>query len=283
MGRGNSRGVARARVLAQLSSAVCEHRAACGASARGRRLSALCAGVSSELRVLLAGRAEGPCGDQAGAQARCGPAPWGCKRRTNDCGGQELLSGSTGGFPNGKDLGMIATDDVFMASIAAGCPAPAEAERAREGRGGARVCDQVSADPQERIRPGNLPVRAPAHPQLSSRPLVLSGHAASPTPYQSDTPRPSPRTNRTRRVPHPVLGERQVNMPAALPRLLRCFFLSSPMCLPPRRDSVELTGPPRHAPRSNQDEAAFRAAVEQASPRPPSPVLIGHASSHPPY
>ena len=183
MGRGNSRGVARARVLAQLSSAVCEHRAACGASARGRRLSALCAGVSSELRVLLAGRAEGPCGDQAGAQARCGPAPWGCKRRTNDCGGQELLSGSTGGFPNGKDLGMIATDEVFMASIATGCPAPAEAERAREGRGGARVCDQVSADPQERIRPGNLPVRAPAHPQLSSRPLVLSGHAASPAPY----------------------------------------------------------------------------------------------------
>jgi hypothetical protein len=31
-------------------------------------------------------------------------------------------------------------------------------------------------------------------------PFVLSGHAASLTPYQSDTPRPSPRTNRTRRV-----------------------------------------------------------------------------------
>ena len=36
-------------------------------------------------------------------------------------------------------------------------------------------------------------------------PLVLSGHTASLTSYQSDTPRPSPRTNRTRRVPHPVL------------------------------------------------------------------------------
>ena len=31
--------------------------------------------------------------------------------------------------------------------------------------------------------------------------LVLSGHAASLTPYYVDTPRPSPRTNRTRRVP----------------------------------------------------------------------------------
>jgi hypothetical protein len=31
------------------------------------------------------------------------------------------------------------------------------------------------------------------------------GHAASPTPYCSDTPCPSPRTNRTRRAPHPVL------------------------------------------------------------------------------
>ena len=35
--------------------------------------------------------------------------------------------------------------------------------------------------------------------------FVLIGHAASFTPYQSDTPRPSPRTNRTRRVLHPVL------------------------------------------------------------------------------
>jgi hypothetical protein len=33
-------------------------------------------------------------------------------------------------------------------------------------------------------------------------PLVLSGHAASLTPYEADTPRPSPRTNRTRRAPH---------------------------------------------------------------------------------
>jgi hypothetical protein len=32
-------------------------------------------------------------------------------------------------------------------------------------------------------------------------PLVLSGHAATLTPYKSDPPRPSPRTNRTRRVP----------------------------------------------------------------------------------
>ena len=49
-------------------------------------------------------------------------------------------------------------------------------------------------------------------PTCASRPapppppfLVLSGHAASLTPYLSDTPRPSPRTDRTRRVPHPVL------------------------------------------------------------------------------
>jgi hypothetical protein len=31
------------------------------------------------------------------------------------------------------------------------------------------------------------------------------GHAVALTPYLEDTPRPSPRTNRTRRVPHPVL------------------------------------------------------------------------------
>jgi len=34
---------------------------------------------------------------------------------------------------------------------------------------------------------------------------VLIGHAASLTPYSSDTPRPSPRTNRTRRVPPSVV------------------------------------------------------------------------------
>ena len=33
---------------------------------------------------------------------------------------------------------------------------------------------------------------------------VQSGHAATLTPYLSDTPRPSPRTYRTRRVPHPA-------------------------------------------------------------------------------
>ena len=36
-------------------------------------------------------------------------------------------------------------------------------------------------------------------------PPVLIGHAASPTPYRSDTPRPRARTDRTRRIPHPVL------------------------------------------------------------------------------
>ena len=35
------------------------------------------------------------------------------------------------------------------------------------------------------------------------RPLVLTGRAASLPPYQPDAPRPSPRTNRTRRVPPP--------------------------------------------------------------------------------
>jgi hypothetical protein len=48
-------------------------------------------------------------------------------------------------------------------------------------------------------------------------PLVLSGHAASLTPYQSDTPRPSSRANRTR------LGELRARGPTArrraLPRL----------------------------------------------------------------
>ena len=44
------------------------------------------------------------------------------------------------------------------------------------------------------------PARPPAHPSPArvKRPVL-------PLPYQPDTSRPSPRTNRTRRVPHPVL------------------------------------------------------------------------------
>ena len=41
---------------------------------------------------------------------------------------------------------------------------------------------------------------APAVPPPPLPPFVQIGHAASVTPYQSDTPRPSPRTNRTRGV-----------------------------------------------------------------------------------
>jgi len=42
--------------------------------------------------------------------------------------------------------------------------------------------------------------------QAPPPPPVLIGHAASLTPYYSDTPRPSPRTNRTRRVPQAPPG-----------------------------------------------------------------------------
>jgi hypothetical protein len=54
------------------------------------------------------------------------------------------------------------------------------------------------ADAQDRPHPR---WRAAGH---SSSPPVLTGHAASLLPYQPDTPRPFPRTNRTRRVPSPV-------------------------------------------------------------------------------
>ena len=50
--------------------------------------------------------------------------------------------------------------------------------------------------PENRGRPSRTVRPRVPHP-------VLFGHAASLTPYLSDTPRPSPRTNRTRRVPPP--------------------------------------------------------------------------------
>ena len=53
---------------------------------------------------------------------------------------------------------------------------------------------------------------------------VLTGHAASLTPYSPDTPRPSARTHRTRRVPQPVLTGHAVsvlNHGASVVRALR--------------------------------------------------------------
>jgi len=42
-------------------------------------------------------------------------------------------------------------------------------------------------------------------PQKTLQPTLFVAPPSPPLSYQVDTPRPSPRTNRTRRVPHPVL------------------------------------------------------------------------------
>ena len=87
-------------------------------------------------------------------------------------------------------------------------------------------------------------------------PLVLSGHAASLTPYQPGTSRLSPRTNRTRRVQPQVRG----HLCALAPLLLRLLRHHLPL-------------PPRQRP-----HLAHRPRV-----RVPHPVLIGHAASLTPY
>ena len=78
-------------------------------------------------------------------------------------------------------------------------------------------------------------------------PPVLTGHAASLPPYQPDTPRPFPRTNRTRLVPPPVPTGHASSLPPYQPDT------------------------PRPSPRTNQTRLV------------PPPVPTGHAASLPPY
>ena len=61
-------------------------------------------------------------------------------------------------------------------------------------------CRIASSRPAERCCPLGKPPPRTKWTRRVHHP-VLIGHAASLTPYQSDAPRPSPRTNRTRRVP----------------------------------------------------------------------------------
>jgi hypothetical protein len=86
---------------------------------------------------------------------------------------------------------------------------------------------------------------------------VLIGHAASLTPYLSDTPRPSPRTNRTRRVPHPVLIGHTPPPPPAVTPATRSRY--GPQHSPPRG-----TGLARRAKMSGRRSAS-----------PPEIALLG--------
>ena len=107
----------------------------------------------------------------------------------------------------------------------------------------------------------------------SPPPLVLSGHAASLTPYQSDTPRPSPRTNRTRRVPHPVLighaasltpHQRARDPAAAAAAAARPRPVAGPLPLPARAS-------PCSSPECGRAQAsAPRGAVRCAHPAVPA-------------
>ena len=83
---------------------------------------------------------------------------------------------------------------------------------------------------------GGFPVGKRSHEQarFAPPPLVLSGHAASLTPYQSDTPRPLPRTDRTRRVTragalcaHGAGGARAQRLRGARSSRETCFVLSA--------------------------------------------------------
>jgi hypothetical protein len=94
---------------------------------------------------------------------------------------------------------------------------------------------------------------------------VLIGHAASLTPYESDTPRPSPRTNRTRR-------SRSLRSALEI-RYARCG----------EGGRVPTAGIQATAPMTGQRSGgAARPAQSPSSPSPP-PVLTGRVSSLLPY
>ena len=85
------------------------------------------------------------------------------------------------------------------------CPPPCRTPirlTLRYPAGRARPCARRGGERPRQTGYGS-PAPAAPPPAPPPPPLVQSGHASSLTPYQMDTPRPSPRTNRTRRVPHP--------------------------------------------------------------------------------
>ena len=130
--------------------------------------------------------------------------------------------------------------------------------RARARGGGARTRAAFPVFAHGRRPAHPRPRRVPSAPPPPCPPLVLSGHAASLTPYYSDTPRPSPRTNRTRRV-----RRKQARSARSLRRA------RSARCASPRRCwCSRLRRPPPPLPlRTHRTRRVLR------------PVLIGHAAS----
>jgi len=130
-------------------------------------------------------------------------------------------------------------------------------------------------------RGGSVAVRAAVVPKRTPRPLVprrlrlrlrrawprphLRRKVRPPPPYHLDTPRPSPRTNRTRRVPQPVL----IGHAASLtPYSQRAHLLASHRALHP---SAPPRPPSARRPRTRRRRPVGRGARADGGRAQPAP------------
>ena len=191
--------------------------------------------------VLVAGAAWARAGGTPLGAGRGGAAPWGlgggagdaagagtCGERLEPFGAQPGGSGVRGVEAGGgrarpasrAGLGLCAEEEAFLFGCWDGEDVGAGALDARDARGGADVLtlDDSDADSdgggggggaRQLARVGVAGVAAvDGSPSGAAAPRGVGPEVRSPPPpsYYVDTPSPSPRTNRTRRVPHPVLS-----------------------------------------------------------------------------